>query len=418
MLREDEQQNKYLFLCNTDRKNKYRDIKIKIRYACKAPEEWDAANEQVYLADSAEDGEGVVITTSFDPSGSRLFVLPAKASGKLSRRPKLSTTRKENLDDPWEYSLTEPNVVVLDAPKYKINDSQWNAPAEIVRIDHKVRDIIEAPYREAVVVQPWAQEEKPQSKSCNVELLFNFDIKKIPDSPVSLAIEQPGRFTVKLNDSPVKMDAPSEWWTDKSIRCLPLESSKFKKGGNTLSLAIDYTEADGLEMIFLLGDFGVELVDNKPTIIELPDRLHVGNWVNQSLPFYSGSVRYETSISKDISDNTRLFLELPEFAGTCVCISVNNKAVKTLVWPPYEVDITEALSNGPNNLVIEVFSHRRNSFGPLHIVGQGPRPGWTGRNEFVTEGKNWQDEYNLVPCGLLKTPILSYRTNDNYKNEL
>lgn len=414
MLREDEARNRYLFLCNTDRKNQYQNIKIKIRYACPAPEEWDAVTGQAYLADFTQDGDNIIIKTSFAPSGSRLFVLPSKASKKLSARPKLTTVRKEKLDELWEYALTEPNVVVLDTPRYRINNNQWNGPAEILRIDHKVRDTIEVPRREAVAVQPWAREEKPQSKSGHVELLFEFDIIKIPDSPVSLAIEQPGRFVVRLNGSPVKTEGHSEWWTDKVIRRIPLEMSKLKKGTNTLGLAIDYTETDGLEMIFLLGDFGVELVGNKPTITKLPARLHVGDWVKQSLPFYSGAVRYETSISKELSENSRVFLELPEFAGTCVCVSVNDKPVKALGWPPYEADITESLGNGPNKLAIEVFSHRRNSFGPLHIVGEGPRPGWTGRGEFVTEGEYWQDAYHLVPCGLLKTPILSYRTNADH----
>ena len=413
MLREDEQRNRYLFLCNTDRKNEYRDIKVKIKNAVETPQEWDPATANIYSADFEDDGSDLTINTSFAPSGSRLFVLPSKPSEKLSKRPKLTTVKKKNLDGLWNYSLSEPNVVVLDTPKYKINNSDWYDPLEVLRIDHKVRDAIGIPYREIVAAQPWTQKEKSQSKSCRVEMLFSFDIAKIPDSPISLAIEKSERFTVELNGSPVNMDAPSEWWTDRVIRRLPLEMSKFKKGTNTISLAIDYTETDGIEMIFLLGDFGVELVDNKPTITDLPAKLSVGNWVKQSLPFYSGSVCYETSITKDTSDNTRLFLELPDFAGTCACISVNNKAIKTIGWLPYEVDITDALNEGSNNLVIDIFSHRRNSFGPLHIVGDGPRPGWTGRGEFMTEGEFWQDEYSLVPCGLLKTPILSYRTKKN-----
>jgi len=410
MLREDEQHNRYLFLCNTDRKNKYQNINIKIKYACEVPEEWDAVTGQIYQADFERDGDDIIIKTSFAPSGSRLFLLPEKASGKFPPRPKFTTTGKEKLDDAWQYSLAEPNVVVLDTPRYKINDSQWNVPEEILRIDHKVRDTLKVPQRDVVSVQPWAREEKPSSKSCHVELTFDFDVAKVPDSPISLAIEQPERFTVKLNGSLINTDEQSGWWTDKVIRCIPLESSMLKEGSNSLSLAIDYTESDGLEMVFLLGDFGVELVDNKPTITELPAKLRIGNWVEQSLPFYSGSVRYETFISKKPPENTRIFLELPEFAGTCACICVNDKPIKTLAWPPYEVDITDALTDGPNKLAIEVFSHRRNSFGPLHIVGDGPKPGWTGRGEFATQGEYWQDEYHLVPCGLLKTPKLSYRT--------
>jgi hypothetical protein len=169
-------------------------------------------------------------------------------------------------------------------------------------------------------------------------------------------------------------------------------------------------------MIFLLGKFGVDLVHNKAVITALPERLSVGNWVTQGLPFYSGSVCYEAFIEASAAKNERAFVELPEFAGTCACISVNDKLVKTLCWPPYEADITDHLVNGRNKLTVEIFSHRRNSFGPLHIVGEGPRPGWIGRVEYVTEGKDWQDEYNLVNCGMLKPPVLSYRTSSGKPN--
>jgi len=411
MLREDEQRNKYLFLCNTDRQNKYQNITIKIQHTGETLEEWDALTGQIYKNKFERDGDDIIFTTHFESSGSILFALPSKATDKLSERPKLTTVFKENLEELWEYSLTEPNVVVLDTPQYKINDSQWNAPTEILKIDNLVRNVIEKPLRGGINVQPWAQKEKPKSKSCHIELLFEFDLAKMPSAPISLAIEQPERFTLKLNDSPIDADNASGWWVDQSIHTIPLAHASLKSGRNTVSLMIDdYSEKDGLEMIFLLGDFGVNLVDNTPTITELPLKLSVGDWVKQALPFYSGAVRYETSISlKNQPENSLAFIELPEFAGTCVCISVNNKALKTLSWPPYEVDITEALEKGINKLVIEVYSHRRNSFGPLHLVGEGPRPGWTGRGEYLTEGKEWQDEYNLVSCGLLKTPVLSYR---------
>lgn len=414
MLREDPQGNTYLFLCNTDRKHLYANIEVRIRSACPSPEEWDAETGQVYLAEFERGGDNVTIKTSLAPSGSRLFHLPARATAKLRPRTRLKTVRQETLDGPWEYSLTEPNVVVLDTPRYRINDSPWNGPTEFLRIDHAVRDILAVPRREAVVVQHWAREAPTCSKSCRVELRFEFEIADMPDSPVRLAIERPDRFVVTLNGSPVTTSSHSEWWTDKAIRCVPLDCSKFQRGINILGLVTDYGEEDGLEMVFLLGSFGVNLVKNRPVIVRLPSRLSVGDWVNQSLPFYSGSVRYETHIDGPHREDGRIFVELPEFAGSCVCISVNDKPVKTLGWPPYEADVTEALVNPSNKLTIEVFAHRRNSFGPLHIVGEGPRPGWTGRGEFVTEGDQWQDAYNLVPCGLLKTAIISCRSGVNH----
>jgi len=83
-------------------------------------------------------------------------------------------------------------------------------------------------------------------------------------------------------------------------------------------------------------------------------------------------------------------------------------------WPPYEIDITDYLNGQSAMLGIEIFGHRRNSHGPLHLKSKYPR--WTGPNEFYSKdtslkgGYNidsgWIDGYNLVACGLIKEPAL------------
>jgi len=59
-------------------------------------------------------------------------------------------------------------------------------------------------------------------------------------------------------------------------------------------------------------------------------------------------------------------------------------------------------------LGIEILGHRRNSHGPLHNVQKWPN--WTGPAEFITTGKKWRDDYQLVPCGLMKPPELVFKT--------
>ena len=80
---------------------------------------------------------------------------------------------------------------------------------------------------------------------------------------------------------------------DKSIRKIPINPHLLNEGKNEILLKIDYTENDGLENIFLLGNFGVSLEDEfRPVIKRAVYELKKGNWVKQGLPFYSGSVIY------------------------------------------------------------------------------------------------------------------------------
>jgi hypothetical protein len=84
--------------------------------------------------------------------------------------------------------------------------------------------------------------------------------------------------------------------------------------------------------------------------------------------------------------------------------------VGAIAWPPYEIDITDALKPGENRLEIEVMSSRRNLLGPLHFTEK--YPSWTGSGQFYTTGDQWTDDYVSVPYGLMEAPVLSVRSQE------
>jgi hypothetical protein len=96
---------------------------------------------------------------------------------------------------------------------------------------------------------------------------------------------------------------------------------------------------------------------------------------------------------------------------------VNGAPAGIIGWEPQEVDITGFIPEGKSNaeIRVEVVGHRRNSHGPLHHAKKWPA--WTGPNEFVTTGDKWTDEYQLVPCGLMKPPSIVARRPAERANE-
>ncbi len=108
-----------------------------------------------------------------------------------------------------------------------------------------------------------------------------------------------------------------------------------------------------------------------------------------------------------VKDCERIFIKVLEFAGSCLRVLIDGQPVRTIGWEPYEVDISDFVSGKREfELGIEVYSHRKNTFGPLHINKKSEsheltvsRCGgsWMGPKAFVTEGKHWQDGYDLVP---------------------
>ena len=200
------------------------------------------------------------------------------------------------------------------------------------------------------------------------------------------------------------------WWVDPSLKKIPFDPALLHRGENTLVLRCRYDDSHpGLECIYLLGTFGVWLRDGMhATLRALPARLLTGSWVEQGLPFYSGSVSYLAKIVPHFRESVRLLINVPEFRGAAVRILVNGDPAGVIGWSPFELDITEHLESGvETDIRIQVIGHRRNSHGPLHHAEKWPQ--WTGPEEFVSSGDEWTDAYQLVPCGLTAPPRILVR---------
>ncbi|MDP2990798.1 MAG: hypothetical protein Q8O57_09580, partial [Kiritimatiellota bacterium] len=228
---------------------------------------------------------------------------------------------------------------------------------------------------------------------------------------MELALEHPERFRVSLNGRPLETPRKTGWWTDRSLRKILFDAAKLHSGDNELRLLCDYNAKSGLEICYFLGHFGVKVKGTQAMITPPVTSLKIGDWVKQGLAFYAGHVLYQTMVptlqrSGRRRKGERVFLRLPAFRGTGARIFVNDQPVGVLAWPPYEADITAFVKSAPHavKLGIEILGHRRNSHGPLHHAQKWPV--WTGPAEFITTGDNWQEDYQLVPCGLMKPPEL------------
>jgi hypothetical protein len=227
-----------------------------------------------------------------------------------------------------------------------------------------------------------------------------------------LAIESPERFAIRLNGQPASTELAQGWWCDASLRRVALDTAALRTGENVLELECGYDEGfAGLEALFLLGDFGVQLRGRVPTLTRPPAELALGDWVVQGLPFYAGSGVYETNaVLRPVRGGQRVVVRLPGYRGTAAKVWVDGQAAGITAWAPDEVDITRLLPKQERSvrIGIEVMGHRRNSHGPLHLSEKWPR--WTGPGEFVTNGDRWTDDYQLVPVGLLEPPRIVVQT--------
>jgi hypothetical protein len=424
----------YLFVCNVghdfargdlgvvrdrpvrDRTLAFPDVRIRGFGDCAgAPIELDAQTGQVFAAGAQRSQGGWEIRTSLPALGSRLFVIPRRrvptqwARRLPPRRRSLADVRRRKLAPArWDIILSESNVLVLDRPRYRVGAGPWRRAEEILRVDRAVRDALGIPRRGGSMVQPWAREKPARLKGVPVTLAYSFVAKAQPTGDLFLALEQPKRYSVAVNGVPISTDMDAGWWTDLSLRKLPVDPALIRVGANEVVLTTSYDEAhSGFEIVDLLGTFGTRVTGAAAEVTASPKSLRLGDWVKQGLAFYSGSVSYGAAINPRLKKGERLFVHVPAYRGVAVRVLVDGRSAGIIAWEPNEVDITDLVGEGAARLRLEVIGHRRNSHGPLHHAEKWPY--WTGPAQFVTSGDQWVDGYQLVPCGLMEPPELVVR---------
>jgi hypothetical protein len=397
----------WLFLVNRDRKRGHNPVHI--RLAGGAAEVWDPQIGRRFAAETTRNGDAITIITSMPAVGSRLFAIKPQADATLALRRWHMEVARKPLPGAWSCHLDEPNVLVLDKPQFRIEEGQWQGPWEILKVDQAIRGALKMPRRGGDMIQPWARP-KRVSTPTRVTLRYEVKIEQVPAGPLWLGVETPERFCITINGESVSSDAHDGWWTDKSIRRLSIDPAVLRPGANEVLMAIDFVEDDNLEASFLLGSFGVQLdaSGERATVDAFPGKLRAGDWCRQRLPFYAGSVTYRRQIQVQRQPEERVFVTLPKWAGGLVRVLVGGRSVGFIKWQPYELDITDAIAGDTFDLGLEVIGHRHNAFGPLHQAR--PEPVWFGPANFITEGKEWQEAYNLYPCGLLAPPVVSIRS--------
>lgn len=396
-----------LFVCNTDRGKDLPEVNIELA-ASGHVTEWNCVTGERFRIDSAKQGDQLSFQTTLPPTGSALFVIDHVEDAAIPAKPAWKERRRESLGASPTLQLGEPNVLVLDRPKFRIAGGDWQEPLEILKVDRRVRDFLKTPWRSGDMKQPWARPREDNPPRAAVELRYSFDVESLPRGPVALVLETPERFTVRLNESTLSLDNSDGWWVDPCLRRTPIDPALLRVGANVVDLSIDFAPSDDLEAAFLIGDFGARVEGTRCILTDSPVREGLGNWVERGLPFYGGSATYRFAAHVAVGEGERVFVAAPGFKGSVVRVLVEGRPAGYLAWAPYELDITGPLAGRSEvEIALEVFGSRRNCFGPLHQTN--PDPWGVGPGNFTTDGADWSEDYVLKACGLLTPPELIYR---------
>ena len=133
-------------------------------------------------------------------------------------------------------------------------------------------------------------------------------------------------------------------------------------------------------------------------ITALAEKIAFVSLIGQGLPFYSGAVTYKL---KSTARNGGMRVTASEYLGALIEVSVDGEVKGDIIYPPYTLEVRD-IPDGEHEVALKLYTHRYNSFGPIHLVNEKER--WHGPGAWRSAGNNWRYEYVLKTTGILKTP--------------
>ncbi|MFQ6048115.1 MAG: hypothetical protein ACE5K7_01990, partial [Phycisphaerae bacterium] len=384
------------FFCNTSRQRSYR-ATIRLRGLGRV-ERWDPATGSVETVPARRIDGCMVLQHDFAPVGSLVLVLDASARPVAGRGPvrPARAQRILRLTGPWRFRRQQPNSMTLDYCRYRLGSGRWSAVVptwQARQAVHRAAGI--EPY---LGIQPWALARR-QIHPRPVQLALRFEFtSQLKQPDLALVVERIEQFKLRVNGTPVRPE-PGQWHWDRQFGKVRI-GKLIRRGRNTIELAGRYCLEMEIEEIYLVGDFATQpTADERFALSAEPDHLDDGDWCPQGYHFYTGNMTYLKQVSLRPRAHQRVYLRLRRPSGCGFVVRVNDQDVGTLGWQPWQVELTNALRPGRNELAIDVLGTLRNGFGPLHHRHRQANF-WWGPQSF-SDPQYWTDQYQFVPYGLI-----------------
>ncbi len=372
---------------------------------------WDPLNGTSSEIHAVAAGATMRTTLDLHPADSALLMIePGTASGPA---PDASHKVREEivpLRGPWEYSRSEPNVIVIDRLAAVVENGKQRFEEDM---DHRIRSRVARHFgiEAALDWQPWVARSSGafNGKGGPVVLQYRFSVAGAADAAASLVLEWQPAMRVSLNGTALDFQHSTAHW-ERSFRSVPV-TGRLREGENQIEIAFDYDYRSEIEPVYLTGAFGVRLDGQTPRLTRETRMIAEGSWVEQGMPFYPGEITYRMRFDRPgaTTAGSQVLLRLRDPRGTLFRFQVNGRDAGKILWGPAELDLTPFLQPGTNHLEVTVVGSRQNTFGPLHdreSDGEGTYAG----PEHYTQEPFLRESWSLHDYGLIGGAELVFKT--------
>jgi len=371
--------SRLVFLLNASREPRMATVSFAGRWRV---ERWlPATGERLpMLASQPARRQTTSLSLSFAPQESVLLylrrgaALKARSSASVRRRKQLLLS----LNEGWQAAPEARNILLLDRCRYReqtqSGHSRWHPETPVFVLRRERRQGSPAP--------------------ALVEFTFHVEAGAAA-APLALAIEEPHRFRISLNERAVPIPRRAAFFLDRARKILPLPAAQ--PGRNVLTLEVLHNDAP-LEDVYLLGRFAVRRHGHGWGLTPLAARITLGDWCPQGFPFFTGPLSYRTRFQLPRAPSQPVYLELGEVREGC-SVYVNGTHAGDLLWPPFQLEVERLLRRGQNDLEVVVYGTLRNLLGPHYAKNEDQRGGFGNQDFEPTTG--YHRPHRLRPLGLL-----------------
>lgn len=391
---------KWLFICHVNRKNNVLDKREKYYITVKGLHNvtlYNTITGETVPYEAVEEDGNTMIKVHIFAEDSLLFLLEDGMPQKSQSAPSYKYIIQK-VDTPDRFTLSEPNVLLLDYAQYKFDDGEWQEKKDILTIDNEFRKTIGLPRRQDHFTQPYRIPYEPIEHKVTLRYVFDSDINL---SGAYYAMERPENARITFNGEAVDT-TPQGWYVDEVIKKVALPA--IREGKNELLVEIPFGRKVNLEWSYILGDFGVDAYADYAHITEKAKKLRFGSVVHQRLPFYTGNITYSMDITTE-ENYDDVIVEVPHFKAPVMEVFLDGQSKGLIAYAPHKLGIG-AVTQGGHRLDIVMYGNRFNGFGTLHNANDEFR--WYGPDSYRTSGSQWTDSYLFHDMGILSAVKLHY----------
>jgi len=366
-------------------------------------EKWDieaGLSFSSYPYKTAENG--IETDFSLEPCGSLLLFL-ADTPGAAPRKPEtksIGIAAKSGV----KISRLRPNVLVIDymdvaasgrdkAAAYWVDASNFAFETHGFKSnpwEHQVQ------FRDNLVSRTF-------NAASYVEATYTFIIEDSIPPSVKLVIERPDLYSVTCNGATVWADENS-WWLDRSFGVIDIRPA-VGVGKNTVTIkASPFSMLCELAAAYIIGDFSLRPADSG-FFITPPEKLELGPWKEQGMPLYSHEVSYKQTFAVP-EPSGRYYVRLADWNGSVAEVTANGKAAGYIWHSPWDIEVTESVKAGDNEIEVVVYGTLKNTLGPHHNDPQGitspgnfrqaPENGPPAGEKYLTIGYGLFEPFELI----------------------